>query len=272
MGAVTNSPSTPRSAAEVRDSTALDVGMRVGLVAYGAMHLLFAYIALQLAWTNDSTSSQGAINQLSQDTWGQIVLWVAGAGLLLLAVWQGAEAVAGYHYAEGGHRTRKRASSAGRTVVYLALAWLAMSNAARLSGGSSEDGLTAKVMSATAGRWLVGAIGVGIIVVGGYKVWKGVQEKFTEDLEPDATFGQSGIALLRLGQVGYVAKGVALAGVGVLFVWAAVSYDPQKAGGLDQALRLLLEQPFGPYLLSGLGLGLAAYGLYCFGWARNART
>ncbi len=270
---VTDTPSVPDSAADVRDSKTLDIGMRVGLIAYGAMHLLFAFIALQLSWTSSSTSSSGAIHDLAQDTVGQIVLWLAGLGLVLLAVWQAAEAAAGYTYQEGGTRTRKRVQSAGRTVVYLALAWLAISNAAGIAGGgSSEDGLTAQLMSAPAGQWLVAAVGLAIVAVGGRKIYKGVTQKFTEDLEPGATSGTSGHTLLRLGQVGYVAKGFSLGVVGVLFVWAAVTYDADKAGGLDQALRVLLDQPYGKYLLSAVGLGLAAFGAYCFGWARHPRT
>ena len=52
----------------------------------------------------------------------------------------------------------------------------------------------------------------------------------------------------------------------------AWTYQPDKAGGLDQALRILLDQPYGTYLLSLVGVGLAAFGAYCFGWARHART
>ena len=246
--------------------------MRVGLVAYGAMHLVFTFIALQLAWTQSATSSQGALNQLADNPLGQVVLWVAAAGLALLAVWQGATAAAGYSYREGAARTRKRAGSGGRAVVYLALAWLCIGNATGFSGSSGEDGITAQLMSVPAGPWLVGLIGVGVVAVGGAQLRKGVQKTFTEDLEPAATSGASGHALLRLGQVGYVAKGVSLAVVGGLFVWAALTYSPKEAGGLDAALRTLLEQPFGKYLLSAVGLGLAAFGVFCFGWARHPRT
>ncbi len=246
--------------------------MRVGLVAYGAMHLLFTFIALQLAWTSGSTSSQGAISAMATTTIGTIALWAAALGLVLLAAWQAAEAAAGYTYAEDSSRLRKRASSAGRAVVYLVLAWLAGSNAAGVSGGSSQDGLTTQLMAAPAGQFLVGAIGIAIIAVGGRQVYKGIRQTFTEDLEPGGTTGSPGDALVRLGQVGYCAKGVSLGLVGALFCWAALTYDPQKAGGLDAGLRVLLDQPYGKYLLSVMGLGLAAFGTYCFGWARHART
>lgn len=77
--------------------------------------------------------------------------------------------------------------------------------------------------------------------------------------------------IVRLGQAGYVAKGVSLGIVGGLSVLAAWTYDPQKAGGLDTALQTLLDQPLGPYLLTLVALGIAAFGAYCFAWARYPR-
>ena len=71
--------------------------------------------------------------------------------------------------------------------------------------------------------------------------------------------------------VGYVAKGVAIAVVGVLFVVAAVTHDPEKAGGLDAALKSLAALPFGQVILWIVGAGLVVYGVYCFARARYAR-
>jgi hypothetical protein len=75
-----------------------------------------------------------------------------------------------------------------------------------------------------------------------------------------------------LGTLGFLAKGVAYAVIGALLMTAAVEVDPKKAGGLDAALKTLAAQPFGVVLLVVVGLGLAAYGCYCFveGWYRKA--
>ena len=59
--------------------------------------------------------------------------------------------------------------------------------------------------------------------------------------------------------------------VGVLFALAGITHDPNKAGGLDQALRTLLGLPFGQILLTAVALGIAAFGVYCFVWARHAK-
>jgi hypothetical protein len=64
---------------------------------------------------------------------------------------------------------------------------------------------------------------------------------------------------------------VALSIVGVLFGWAALTYDPKKAGGMDAALTTIRNQPFGTVLLVIMAAGIACFGIYCFFWARMAR-
>jgi hypothetical protein len=68
----------------------------------------------------------------------------------------------------------------------------------------------------------------------------------------------------RLGVAGYSAKGVAYGIAGLLFVVAAVTYDPEKARGLDAALTELRDQPYGQILLTLIALGIAAFGVFCF--------
>ncbi|MET1052246.1 MAG: DUF1206 domain-containing protein, partial [Mycetocola sp.] len=108
-----------------------------------------------------------------------------------------------------------------------------------------------------------------VLAVGVYFVVKGVKKKFLEDIT--APGGQTGRTVTRLGQVGYIAKGVAIAVVGILFGVAAFTHDPSEATGLDGALKSLAQLPLGPVILAVVALGLIAYGVYCFARARYAR-
>lgn len=260
-----------------RHSDLLKHGARVGLAAYGVVHLLIAWIALQVAWSGGGdASSSGALRTLADQPFGRAMLWITVLGLAALVLWQLGTAVWGYASHDGAERMRKRLGAVGRVVVYGTLAVSALKIAAGSGGGSGsdskEEGATADLLTAPAGRVLVVAVGIAIIAVGVRQVHRGVTESFTHDLEAGATSGDSGSAVVILGRVGYVAKGVAIGVVGILFGWAAVSYDPSKAGGLDDALTTLRDQPFGPYLLTAVALGLGAFGLYCFAWAKDART
>lgn len=262
----------------VRHSDALKKGARVGLVAYGVVHLVIAWIALQIAWSGGGDASGGgAMKKLAAQPLGTALLWITAGGLLALAAWQLMTAIWGYQTEhDDKKRAMKRLSSAGRVLAYLVLAWTALkvvTGSGGSSGGNSGDeGLTAKLMGASGGRLLVAAVGAGILVVAFRQVRRGLTDRFTHDLEPGATSGDAGSAVLLMGRAGYVAKGTAIGIVGLLFGWAAITYDPDKAGGLDDALQKLRDEPFGPILLTLVALGFVAFGGFCFAWARYPRT
>jgi hypothetical protein len=253
----------------VRQSSGYHALVGVGLASFGLVHLIIAWIALQVAFTKGGDASQqGALRQLAQQPLGLVLLWAMAVGLLTLTIWQVMEAVVGRSGQRSSRQVRRRISSVGRAVVYLVLAVTAArvaSGAGTSSSGQGEETVSARLLSVPFGRLLVAAVGAAVIGVGVSQIVKGLKHKFTEDLS-----GASSTAI-RLGTVGYCAKGVALAIIGLLFGWAAWTYDPKKAGGMDAALSTLRSQPFGSALLTAMAVGIAAFGLYCFYWARHAK-
>jgi hypothetical protein len=76
---------------------------------------------------------------------------------------------------------------------------------------------------------------------------------------------------IRAGQVGLTARGVVFGIIGIFLIQAALRARPEEARGLSGALRALEQQPYGPYVLGAVALGLVAYGLYMFVEARYRR-
>lgn len=266
-----------RAGQQARHSTAMRAGARIGLAAYGVVHLLIAWIALQVAWSGGGDASGGgALRTMAEQPLGGFLLWITVFGLVVLALWQLLAAIVGYQ-SEDDEKKRafKRLSAAGRTVVYGFLAFVAARIAAGSGGsggGSQEEGITSDLLGAPAGRVLVGIVALAIFALAIRQTWRGITDGFTNDLEPGATTGARGPAVLVLGRTGYVAKGVAFGIVAALFAAAAITYDAEKAGGLDDALGTLRDQPFGPYLLTLVALGIAAFGVFCFAWSRHPGT
>ncbi|WBQ03963.1 DUF1206 domain-containing protein [Kribbella sp. CA-293567] len=250
-----------RTAQKAQNSRLYSVAITVGLIAYGVVHLLIAWIALQLAWgkSSEQADQQGALQELASKPFGGFLLWVVAIGMFALVIWKALE------LAYGHLDTEKKVSSAGRAVIYLALS-ISAARVAMGSGGGQQKGMTAKLMESGPGRILIVVVGLVIIGVGIRQLYKSYTKKFTEDL----TGGVSDSTIL-LGRLGYAAKGVAFLVVGGLFAVAAINYDPEKTGGLDTALRTLKEQPFGSVLLTLMALGIACFGVYCFVWSRNAK-
>ncbi|MGL5818984.1 MAG: DUF1206 domain-containing protein [Phycicoccus sp.] len=256
----TRAGSAARSASE---SPVVEWGARLGYAVLGLLHLLIGWIGLTLAWGGGgSADKSGALGAMASSGVGPALLWVAVVGFGALALWQCAEAVLTHDDAT------HRAKAVGKAVVYGFFAWSAWKYTAG-SGGSDEqqtDDVTRTVMEQPAGRWLVAAVGLAVIGVAAYHVRKGWTRAFLDDLRE-----HPGRWAEVSGRVGYLAKGVALGVVGVLFVVAAWREDPERAAGLDGALKALGEQPFGPLLLTAVALGIAAYGVYSIARARYAR-
>ncbi len=258
-------------AREAHSSDWLDRAARVGLVAYGVVHVVIGWLALQLAFGDRSgkASGDGAIRELADQSFGLIVVWLIAVGMFLLMAWRLVEALLGHRDEEGFTRTRRRLTSAGRAVIYGYLAWAALAVAAGIGSSSGgTDSTTAKLMNQTGGQLLVAAVGVVIALIGVFLVRKAWTEKFADEMDHQGRSGTSGTVYVWLGKVGCVAKGIAFGIVGGLFCYAAATHDAQKSGGLDQALSEVLKQPFGPYLLGAIALGFAAYGLFCLAQAR----
>ena len=92
------------------------------------------------------------------------------------------------------------------------------------------------------GQWIVGIVGLGIIVAGGNKIYSGWKKKFEDDMNMPSD-QKARQAVERTGQIGFIAKGVSIGVIGVLVVIAAIQFDPAKAAGLDAALRSLAQTP-----------------------------
>nr|WP_246256131.1 DUF1206 domain-containing protein [Isoptericola halotolerans] len=249
---------------------------RSGYAASGVVHLLIGWLAVRLAFGSSSGSADesGAFRELASTAGGTLILWAVTVGFAALALWQIVEALVGVPGTDDAKEAGARIKAAGKGILYGVLAVSAGRYAVgggSGGGGEQQESLTATVLETPAGRWLVAAGGLVVVGVGVFHVVKGWRKKFLEDLRSTGG-GTVGAAVVRLGQVGYVAKGVALGVLGGLFVAAGVTHDADKAGGLDDALRTIQDQPFGTALLVVTGVGIAAYGAYSFARARYAKV
>ncbi|WP_210443344.1 DUF1206 domain-containing protein [Nocardioides sp. SYSU D00065] len=260
------------TAEQVRDSDWLDHAIRAGLVAYGVVHLLVAWLAVQLALgeKEESASNSGAMHYLAEQPLGGVLVWLVALGMFLLVLWRLLEAGFGHREeSDDTVRWRKRATSLGKAIIYGAIGWSAVRTATGSGSGGGTDSTTAKLMDLPAGQWIVGVVGLAVVAYGGSLVWRGWSEKFTEHLDAQGKSGTDGSAYVLLGKIGYIAKGVAIGIVGGLFCYAALTHRAKESGGLDQALQTVLEQPFGQVLLVAIGVGIAGYGVFCFARARH---
>lgn len=266
-------------AEELGESAPVEALARVGLVAYGVVHILIGWAALAIAWagSRDPADTSGAMRTLAAQPFGRGLLVVVSVGLLALAVWQITEAIWGCRDRKAGFkRRRKQTSSAGKAIFYGALGVSAASWVVRGGNGSSSSAeaqqeRTSGVLSWPGGQTLVVLAGFVIIGIGISSIRRGVVKSFCKELNLGGVSAATKEAITRLGQVGHIAKGIALGAVGAVLAYAAWNFDPAESRGLDGALRKIVEQPYGAVALTMVAFGLMAFGLFAIVQSRYRR-
>jgi hypothetical protein len=260
----------------VTDHPVLTHLARAGLIAYGAMHLLTGWLAVRLAWglRGADADQTGALQIVAGGPGGRVLLWLIGLGMLSLALWQAGEVLRWWRgLLDRAHRLRTAvvcAKCLAKGLMYAVLGGTALLFA--VGAGYEADErlreLTDDTLEVPGGTALVVAAAVGVIAVGVHTLARGFTGGFMKDIDLPAAPDRWEPLIETIGRVGYVAKGIAFGLVGVLLWQAAASEDVSTATGLDGALTAIARVGAGPWLLTAVAAGFAAFGVYALARAR----
>lgn len=280
MGSILDTPNDRIEALEARaidTDWLLPIG-RLGWVAKGIVYAIVGVLAVPIAFGggrggDGEASRSGAIAEIADAPFGRIVLWVLAAGLVLYALWRLVTAFlpADDNDAETlAHRVAYFSSA----VLYSVLAWTAISFATGSGdsgGGGGLQSLSQTLMEQSAGRYLLGAIGIGGLGVAAYFAYKAYENRFLEQLDLSGASTSERELIEKTGTAGWIGRAVTTGLVSAFVLQAAVTADPDEAKGLDGSLRDVADNWWGTALVLIAGIGLIAYGAYAAGTARRRR-
>jgi hypothetical protein len=263
-------------ARDVTDHPVLEALARAGLVAYGLLHLLIAWLAVRLAGGVGGADADqtGALQTVADGPGGRVFLWAIGLGLLALALWQAGEVLLWWRgLFDPRHRLRTAlvcARCLAKAAVYAALGVTGLLFAAGAGYQADERlrDLTDDALKIPGGTLAVEAVAVAVLAVGLYTLSRGLTGGFMRDIDLPAAPDRWEPVIEVVGRIGYLAKGVAFGLVGVLLWRAAHSADVSTATGLDGAMTAMAGVDAGPWLLGAVAAGFAAFGLYALARAR----
>lgn len=253
---------------------------RLGYAIKGVVYLIIGWLAAQLAIGRGgaATDQRGALHTIYDAPLGQFLLIVVAIGLVGFALWCFIQAI---YDTEGKGRDAKgiigRIGYAVTGVAYALLAYGAYQLVAGTGSGGKSSTATAQdwtglLLKQPLGVALVILVGLVIIGVAFYMFSKAYTARFRQRLNLASANANMRKLAVFLGRFGYAALGVVFSITGIFMIVAAIQNDPHRAEGLDSALKTLLHQPLGPFLLGIVALGLIAYGVYSFVEARYRRV
>lgn len=248
---------------------------RFGYAAKGIVYFLVGALtvwalvsAVQIAGNGGQagTGSKGALRFLDNQPAGTALLVAIGVGLLGYVLWKAIE-----FFLDPENKSARdwgwarRALTGVSAILYASLAVYAFSIAFGSGGGGGgggADSWTAQVMQWPAGRWLVGIAGLIIAGYGVVEFWRGYKETYMDKLNTFEMSAEERETAEWTGRFGLWGRGVVFVIIGFFVVVAAVQFDPSEARGLRGAMETLLAQPYGPWLMGIVAVGLAAYGIF----------
>ena len=241
--------------------------MRIGFLGRGLTYAVTGALAVSAAlYGGQAEGTTEALESLRGSPWGLAALAAVALGLACYAAWRLTAAAFDLDaHGDGAKGALARAGQVVSGLIHLAIGAYAASLLFGLRvGGGGEDGgsarsVTAWLMQQPYGTWAVAAAGLATLGAGAYYVHKGVSAGFRDKLH----FTPLTRKLDPVLRYGVAAQGVVVGIIGALLVWAAWTYDPDKAGGLGQALAALRSAAFGQALLLAVAFGLVAFALFC---------
>jgi len=265
-------------------SRLMETLMRFGYLVRGLIYGVIGVLAIQVAIGGGGTldDPQGAIVAMGKTSVGGVVLYGILVGLIGYALWGMIRAV--FDPLQKGTGLKGIAQRIGYAVSAISYALLALATYRLITGVASaarngaqatqNQQTTASILSNSWGPLVVGIGAAIVMIVGLAQIIQGFGPDFERQFQLYALSNNEQKWIDRLGRFGTAARGVVFTMIGLFLFLAAYRNDPSQAQGFDGVLTALMHQPYGPWLLGIVALGLIAFGIYsamCGVWLRFKR-
>jgi hypothetical protein len=251
---------------------------KFGLAAKGVVYCLVGILAFMAAFeiggrSERDLSKQGVFRFILDQPFGQFLLALVATGLVCYALWRLTQAILdNEHKGNSAKGIARRLGYAFSGLVYGSLAYgslrMVLGSQSNQGGDRSRQTLVREIVQKPFGQWLIGLIGLCIIGIGLYQIYRALSGKYLKNVQTASIKTELKEMIIRSGKVGYSARGVVWGLIGYLFIKAALEANASQAGDSSRAFAFLEKASYGSFLLGAVALGLFCYGLFMFVRAR----
>lgn len=260
----------------MRYSDRMTLFARLGFAARGLVYIIIGWLALDVALHGgETTDNQGALGTLADAPLGHVLLSFCAVGFAGYAVWRLTEAVIdperrGRTVKGQFERLGYGLSGVSHIMLATAAGKIALAQASREHGSPGDEsaqGWSAWLLEQPGGVFMLILLGVLLLIVAIAQALKAYKARF-DDLSGDVPAPDY---VRWIGRIGYAARALVFSLIGWFIISAALNHDPDRAGGLGEALRQLRAQDEGTLILSVVACGLGLFGLFSLIEARYRR-
>lgn len=251
---------------------------KLGLAAKGVVYCLVGILAFMAAFEIGGSSErnlnkQGVFQFILAQPFGQVLLALVAVGLVCYALWRLTQAFLDTeHKGTNAQGIGRRIGYAFSGLVYGSMAYysfrMVLGSQGKQGGDSSRQTLVRELLQKPYGQWLVGLIGLAIIGIGLYQIYRALSGKYLKNVQTSSIKTELKETIIRSGKIGYIARGIVWGLIGYLFIKAALAANASEAGGSSRAFAFLEEASYGSFMLGAVALGLFGYGIFMFVRAR----
>jgi Na+/proline symporter len=118
---------------------------------------------------------------------------------------------------------------------------------------------------------IIGVAGLILIGISLYQLYDALSGGFLDETKTEQMNRRERRAFIGLGKVGLTARALVFVLIGYFVLRTAIEYNPANAVGVDGALARLHHQPFGPWIVGLVGVGLLMFAAFSFFEGRYRR-
>lgn len=235
---------------------------QMGYSARGVIYLVIGGLALLTAFGErggQTTNSKGAILKILQQPFGNVLIFLLIIGLLGYSAWRLIQCFKDPDgHGSSGKGVAVRFGLFVSAITHILLAFWA-GKLLMGAGADSQNG-AGDFLTTNLGQVALGIAGVGVIATGFAHIYKGATARFERYMSIPADKRNWARPVC---QFGLIARGVVWLIIGWLLIKAAWLAKGGEIDGTSEALQLLRDQSYGPWLLGIVAAGLFAFGIYC---------
>ena len=224
-----------------------------------------------------TTDSKGALRELHDKPFGQVLLALVAVGVFGYAIWLFVQACLDPERPARVSKGRpfRRAGWFAAGVLHVALGIYAVGLVTGAALGSPEEGTkswTARLLGWDGiGPALVGGLGLVVIGMAIWDLYKAVKAKLDKHLDLSHLGRAARKVVTDIARFGMASRAVVFGMIGSALLMAATNANPREAKGLGETLATIRGWSAGWLLLAIVAIGFIAYGVYQLVEARYRR-